>query len=63
MIFSEKKRFILDCAQRVIDGANWMGVVLTIELQPQEPLSSGNYKMVAEVRPARVDGNYEEVSK
>lgn len=41
-------------AQQLVDMADLAGVVVTISLHPRQPLAMGNYKMVADVRPARV---------
>lgn len=40
-------------AKMLISMANDVGVVLTIEQKPLEPLSMGLYQTVASVRPAR----------
>lgn len=45
--------FILYEAQRVIEEAKRLGIVLTIHTEPQQPLAMRNYRMVAEVRDAR----------
>lgn len=44
---------ILKGAETLIRIAQMNNAVVTISLEPQEPLAMGNYKMVADVRPAR----------
>ena len=38
---------------RLIELAQGMGFVVTIELKPIKPLAMGHYQMVADIRPAR----------
>lgn len=40
---------IKERAEQLIEDAQRWGVVVTITLQPLEPLAMGNHKMVAEV--------------
>ncbi len=40
-------------AQRLVQEAERLGVVLTIEQVPLQPLAMGNYKSIVGVRPAR----------
>lgn len=52
--------WLLQEAVRVIQAAQDLGFVLTIDLAPRRPLSMGNYEMMAMVRPARGPrGDYE----
>lgn len=44
---------IREDAENLIRVAQTHNAVVTITLEPQEPLAMGNYKMVADVRPAR----------
>lgn len=40
-------------AQRLVQEAERLGVVLTVEQVPPQPLAMGHYKTVVGVRPAR----------
>ena len=40
-------------AQRLVQEAERLGVVLTVEQVPLQPLAMGNYETVVGVRPAR----------
>lgn len=40
-------------AQRLVERAERLGLVLTIEQRPLQPLAMGNYESVVSVRPAR----------
>ena len=40
-------------ATQLVELARLSGVVLTIDLEPRQPLSMGNYRMAVNVRPAR----------
>jgi hypothetical protein len=52
--------WLLQEAVRVIQAAQDLGFVLTIDLAPRRPLAMGNYEMLATVRPARGPrGDYE----
>lgn len=41
-------------AESVLKVAAELGVVLTIEQRPRQPLAMGNYEHVVSVRPARI---------
>lgn len=44
---------VLAAARELIEDAERMGVVLTIDLEPRHPLAMGSYDMRASTRPAR----------
>lgn len=47
------KKFPKRAAQRLVQEAERLGVVLTVEQVPLQPLAMGHYKTVVGVRPAR----------
>ncbi len=52
--------WLLQEAVRLIEAAQDLGFVLTIDLVPRRPLSMGNHEMLATVRPGRGPrGDYE----
>lgn len=56
----ERNQWVVQELQRqlntLIQTAERLGIVLTIDNVPQQPLAMGNHQMVGRVRPAR--GNY-----
>ena len=51
---SEETQVILNRASALVELARDLGIVLTIETKPRQPLAMGHYDMVIAVRPARV---------
>jgi hypothetical protein len=44
-------------ARELLDIADAVGITLTIEQRPRQPLAMGNYEHVVTVRPARIKDN------
>lgn len=52
-LFESARHWVEHDARRLVERAERLGLVLTIEQRPLQPLAMGNYEAVVSVRPAR----------